>query len=190
MDLQNAKIQKAFDWLAKENGSDFLMSDEYCQTRDVFGARLSRITSEMEKMELLKETYALLAAIVGEIGNNAFDHNLGSWRDVPGIYFAYDLEKKFIVIADRGQGLLATLKRVAPELKTENQAIMLAFTKVISGRAPEKRGNGLKFVESTVRKYKLKVYFYSNDGAYVVNEGLHVGEASQNLKGVLAVINF
>ena len=64
------------------------------------------------------------------------------------------------------------------------------FTKVISGRAPEKRGNGLKFVESIVRKYHLKVYFYSNDGMRIINQGLHAGDTLQNSKGVLAIINF
>ena len=190
MTSSDIRIQKAFDWLKKENGENFLLSEEYCPTRDVFGARLGRMAQEMEKREFLKETYALLAAIAGEIGNNAFDHNLGSWHDVPGIYFVYDLENRFMVIADRGQGLLATLKRVAPELQTENQAIKMAFTKVISGRSPERRGNGLKFVESVVHQYHLKINFYSNDGMYIINQGLHEGDVEQHLKGVLAVINF
>src|SRR3989344_8795022 len=189
MDFKDIRIQKAFDWLERDAGSDFLMPEEYCQTRDVFQARLGSMIQVLEKEELLKETYALLGAIAGEIGNNSFDHNMGSWRDVPGVYFSYDTKQRFIVLADRGQGLLATLKRVAPELETENQAIEMAFTKVISGRAPERRGNGLKFVEGWVRKYGFKVYFYFNEGMYIVNQGLHAGE-SRDVKGVLAIINF
>ncbi len=190
MDHKDTFVKKAFDWLEKEHGENFLLAEEYCQTRDVFAARLGRLSQEIEKRESLKEIHALLVAIVGEIGNNAFDHNLGSWHDIPGVCFVYDLEKRFVIIADRGQGLLATLKRVAPELVTENQAIELAFTKVISGRAPERRGNGLKFVELVVRKYNLKMYFYSNNGMYIVNQGLHAGIAREGLKGVLAIINF
>lgn len=190
MTLQDKRIQKAFEWLRKDNGESFLLSEEHCQTRDVFAARLGRMSQEMEENLSLKEIYSLLAAITGEVGNNAFDHNLGGWHDVPGIYFAYDLGKRFIVVADRGQGLLATLKKVAPELQNENQAIELAFTKIISGRAPEKRGNGLKFVETVVRQYHLKVYFYSNNGMYIINQGLRQGDEPLPLEGVLAVIHF
>lgn len=190
MTLQDNRIQKAFEWLQKDNGEGFLLPEEHCQTRDVFAARLDRMRYDMKENISFKKTYPFLAAIAGEIGNNAFDHNLGGWHDVPGVYFAYDLEKRFIVVADRGQGLLATLKKVAPELQTENEAIELGFTKIISGRAPEKRGNGLKFVEAIVREHHLKVYFYSNNGMYIINQGLHQGDDSLPLKGVLAVIHF
>ncbi len=190
MVLQDNRIQKAFEWLKKDNGEGFLLPEEYCQTRDVFSARLGRMSQDMEKSLSLRGIYPLLAAVTGEIGNNAFDHNLGGWHDVPGVYFTYDLEKRFIVVADRGQGLLATLKKVAPELESENQAIELAFTKIISGRAPEKRGNGLKFVEAVVRQHGLKVYFYSNNGMYIINQGLHQGNEPLPLKGVLAIIYF
>lgn len=85
--------------------------------------------------------------------------------------------------------MLATLRRVRPELVSENEAIKLAFTEIISGRAPEQRGNGLKFVEAVVRDNGFKVYFYSNDGAYIVNNGLREGD-TQPLHGVLAILSF
>lgn len=189
MNMKDVRIQKAFDWLARENGEGFLLSDEHCPTRDVFQARLDRMSREMERMESLKELYSLLAAIVGELGNNAFDHNLGSWRDERGIYFQHDLGKRFVIVADRGQGVLATLRRVKPELVNEYEAIKIAFTEIISGRAPEQRGNGLKFVKAVVRENGLKVYFYSNDGAYIINNGFRE-EVSQPLHGVLAILHF
>jgi len=34
----------------------------------------------------------LLLAIIGKIGNNAYDHNPDNWRNVPGTYFAIDVE--------------------------------------------------------------------------------------------------
>lgn len=184
------RIQKAFDWLTRESGEGFLLSDEHCPTRDIFQARLDRLSREMESSKNFKELYYLIVAVVGEIGNNAFDHNLGSWKDEKGIYFVYDIDKHFVVIADRGQGLLATLIRIRPELQTENQAIKIAFTEKISGRAPEQRGNGLKFVESVVRNNNFKIDFYSGDGAYIINNGLRKNKARQNLRGVLAVIYF
>lgn len=183
-------IQKAFDWLTKDNGEGFLLPSEHCPTRDIFQARLDHLSREMESSKKFKELYSLIVAVVGEIGNNAFDHNLGSWKDEKGIYFVYDLRERFVVIADRGRGILATLKRVRPKLQTENQAIKIAFTEKISGRAPEQRGNGLKFVESVARKNNFKIDFYSGDGAYIINNGLRKSEARQNLKGVLAILYF
>lgn len=35
MGIRDFRIQKAFDWLAKENGENFLAPDEHCPTRDV-----------------------------------------------------------------------------------------------------------------------------------------------------------
>jgi len=188
METHDQKIQKAFDWLSKENGENFLTSNEHCPTRDIFQARLDRMSREMESVESLRDIFPLVSAITGEIGNNSFDHNLGNWRDEKGVYFSYDLDQRFIVLADRGQGVLATLKRVKPELQTEQEAIKVAFTEIVSGRAPESRGNGLKFVESSVRKYGLKVYFYSGDGMVVVNNGLHEGDDTRSLRGVLAIL--
>jgi len=54
------------------------------------------------------------------------------------------------VIADRGQGVLASLRRVLPGLQRDQYALDTAFSKIISGRSPEKRGNGLKFVREVV----------------------------------------
>src|SRR3990172_8801114 len=132
-------IKRAFDWLEQKNGENFLNPDEHCPTRDVFDARYNRLVGELEARGSWPKTYSLIAAIAGELANNSFDHNLGMWRDEKGIYFRYDLSKKVIVIADRGQGVLATLKHVKNELQTEDEAIKVAFTEFISGRAPEKR---------------------------------------------------
>lgn len=107
---------------------------------------------------------ALLVAIVGEVGDNSFAHNLGNWLDVPGVYFGYNLEKREIVLADRGRGVLATLKRVRPSLLTHEEALKTAFTEVLSGRAPEPRGNGLKFVRETVAHASLTFSFMMHSG--------------------------
>jgi hypothetical protein len=64
-----------------------------------------------------KPLFSLLTSVAGEIGNNSYDHNLGQWPDIPGIFFAYDLNKKQIALADRGVGILETLRKVKPELK-------------------------------------------------------------------------
>jgi len=128
---------------------------ELCPTRDIFQARLDTLYQESIRLgSLSEEETALLVATAGEIGNNCFDHNLGQWQDQTGCWFSwFQVENKeglFVVIADRGQGILASLKRVQPDLRTEEEALRVAFEQRISGRSPERRGNGLKFVRSVI----------------------------------------
>lgn len=87
MDIRASRIQKAFDWLAKENGENFLMPDEYCPTRDVFQVRLEKMNIFLKNDYTLNDIASLVVVIIGEIGNNAFDHNLGNWRDEAGRLF-------------------------------------------------------------------------------------------------------
>lgn len=180
-------LKKAFQWLELENGVGFLSSQEHCPNTILFQTRLEHMLKEMGNSSF---DFPLVGLIAGEIGNNAFDHNLGSWKDEKGIYFTYNLPEKFILIADRGQGLLSTLKHVRPELKTEQEAIQLAFTEKISGRFPEKRGKGLKLVRQVVQEKNWKLYFYSGNGMLILNKELLRGKECQNFKGVLAVLKF
>ena len=132
----------------------------------------------------------MLAAIAGEIGNNSFDHNLGSWPDVSGIFFGYDLSgaQITIILADRGQGVLKTLKRVKPELKNDEEALFTAFHEKISGRAPEPRGNGLKFVREAIEGSKRHLVFISGSAKIELNEKINISH-TEAIHGCLAVIN-
>ncbi|PIX03362.1 hypothetical protein COZ78_00740, partial [bacterium (Candidatus Gribaldobacteria) CG_4_8_14_3_um_filter_42_11] len=161
-DIENYNVKDLFklakNWIASDSGFEPRQSF-YCLDSSVFQARLSRLENELGKMKELSAIFPLITAITGEIGNNSFDHNLGNWPDVPGIFFAYDLNKKIVVLADRGQGILKTLKRVIPNLKNHREALYVAFTKIISGRRPESRGNGLKFVKEVVMNNKISLFF-------------------------------
>lgn len=126
--------------------------DEHCQTRDVFTGRLDHVRIILERTLKFVSCSSELIAAAGEIGNNVFDHNIGQWRDTPGCWFGWTMEDSVwgSVIADRGQGVLATLRRIRPELSDDASALNVAFHEVISGRSPEQRGNGLKFVASVI----------------------------------------
>jgi hypothetical protein len=124
----------------------------------VFQARLEQFQARLSRITPLT-TVSLVTAIAGEIGNNSFDHNLGNWPDIPGIFFSYSIRSRKVVLADRGQGILATLKRVRPELTNADEALKVAFTETISGRFPEARGNGLKFVRSIIIGNPFSLYF-------------------------------
>lgn len=181
----------AKSWVLSSEGKE--PQDEwYCPNSIVFQARLMRMEKNLLERENEFPYASLIVSAVGEIGNNSFDHNLGNWRDVPGVLYAYDMEKREIVLADRGQGVFTTLKRVKPELETDEEALRVAFTEVISGRAPEARGNGLKLVRMIVERYPLSVDFYSGTGKVLLRHGktMKIEQSGFSVKGCLAFIVF
>ncbi len=165
----------------------------YYETRDFFQARLSRMQAELVKLPNFLNLSYLCVAIAGEIGNNSFDHNLGNWPDIGGIFFGYDLKKRHIVLADRGQGILKTLKRVRPQIKDDQEALRVAFTEILSGRAPEARGNGLKFVKNIVASNPLKLKFQSGNAELECDRhhsDLCIEKKDERIHGCLAIIDF
>lgn len=170
-----------------------LSPNHYCQTRDVFQARLEHMANVLDEEANSKILAPLLTAVTGEIGNNSFDHNLGNWPDVPGIFFAYDINKRIIVLGDRGVGIRATLLRIRPDIKDDIAALRVAFTERISGRAPEQRGNGLKFVRNVAIKNPIGIHLQSGAAfaSIAKNMGsLKINLAERNIRGVLANIMY
>ena len=135
----------------------------------------------------------MITAVAGEIGNNSFDHNLGNWPDIPGVFFSYAIRNRKVALADRGQGVLTTLKRVRPQLASSSEAIKVAFTETISGRYPEARGNGLKFVRSIIVKNPFSLHFQSGDAQLYLKRddvGLDVRQTESIINGCFALISF
>lgn len=182
--------QLAYQWIMAELKNVNVVSDYYCQTRDVFETKNNRILNDLIKNNANKNKAYLISAIIGEIGNNSFDHNLGNWPDVIGIFFSYEIKNKElkIILADRGQGILKTLKKVRPKLKNDSEALQIAFKEKISGRAPENRGNGLKFVKNSVKKIKATLFFASGNGCAELNHQIKIKQTDQNIKGCLAIL--
>lgn len=145
-----ADFSRAFEWLEKKTLRES-PKDTVCETRDVLTARLSPLKN-LTKQGLNPEDLPLLISTVGEIGNNSFDHNLGQWRDVPGCWMEIQVtgNRLWVCLADRGQGIYGSLSKTNKGIKTDQAAIETAFEKFVSGRAPEKRGNGLKYVKNTI----------------------------------------
>jgi len=166
--------------------------DVYCQTRDVFQARLEQLQSKLSRITPLT-TVSLVTAVAGEIGNNSFDHNLGNWPDIPGIFFSYSIRSRKVVLADRGQGILVTLKRVRPGLVSAEEALKVAFTETISGRFPETRGNGLKFVKSIIIENPFTLYFQTGNACLYLkrhDKDVIIQQAKTSIKGCFAIIGF
>lgn len=164
----------------------------YSITQDSFRARLGHMAEIINAEPKMSGVAALVAALTGEIGNNSFDHNLGSWPDIPGIFFAYDVNKRIIVLADRGVGIRATLSRVRPGLIDDLEALKVALTEHLSGRAPEQRGNGLKFVVNVAMEYAIRINLQSGTAVAIIDKekGQSIELADRNIRGVIARIEY
>lgn len=164
----------------------------YCRTRDVFQARLEAFQSKLTSTASV-DASSLITAVAGEIGNNSFDHNLGNWPDIPGIFFSYSMRNRTVVLADRGLGILSTLQRVRPQLTNSEDALKVAFTETLSGRYPETRGNGLKFVRSVIIRNPFTLYFQTGDASLFLKESdkdIMVKKTDTSIRGCLAIIGF
>lgn len=180
----------AGDWVLK--GTE-VSPQFYCSNSAVFQTRLIQMQDLVAGVAGLNSIFSLVVAITGEIGNNSFDHNLGNWPDTPGIFFGYDIHKRNIVLADRGLGILATLKRVKPELDNHQEALRTAFTEIISGRSPESRGNGLKFVRKIVSENPIGLVFRTGDAELILAKDsgeLKIRSSLEPFRGCLAFITF
>ena len=180
----------ASEWI--EDGAPF-PGTFYCATSSIFNARLTKMEYALMQKPGFEKLYSLITLITGEIGDNSFAHNLGKWPDTPGIFFGYNLEKRIVVLADRGLGILETLQRVRPQLASHVEAVKVAFTEFISGRAPEKRGNGLKLVREVIIDQPFDLFYTSGDAEVWMkgsNKVFRVTRGQRTLRGCLAKIEF
>jgi len=180
----------ASEWI--QDGVEF-PGTFYCPTSSTFNARLTKMEYALMQKPGFEKLYSLIVLVAGEIGDNSFAHNLGKWPDTPGIFFGYDLVKGIVVLADRGLGILETLRRVRPELLSHVAAVEVAFTEFISGRAPEKRGNGLKLIREVVMAQPIDLFFTSGDAEVRIKDpdrAFHVTRGQRIVRGCLAKIEF
>ena len=183
-------IKFASEWI--QDGIEF-PSAFYCPTSSIFNARLTKMQNALMQKPGFEKLYSLIVLVAGEIGDNSFAHNLGKWPDTPGIFFGYDIQKGIVVLADRGLGILETLRRVRPNLSTHVKAVEVAFTEFLSGRAPEKRGNGLKLVREVVLTNPIGLFFTSGDAEVHLkgdDKSFRVTRGPNAVRGCMAKINF
>ena len=171
------RILDSIETASKENNTDL-----FCKYRDVFQARLDSF--------VLKTNKYLESAVIGEIGNNTFDHNLDfSAGKARGTYFNPDFDG-CIVLADYGQGIRKSLSKIK-SFNDDFTALKTAFTERISGRAPEQRGNGLKFVLESFTEKNWELYFQSGIAVCEIKNGnVSFYETDFSIIGCLAVMKF
>lgn len=165
-------ICASLDWF--QNPKTLPAGEEICSTRDVFQGRLDSMLRDLSRKKLNGTELSLFTAILGELGNNCFDHNLGQWRDISGCRFQHGFQEGQLwgIIADRGQGVCSSLRRVVPNIKDDEEALEIAFHKKLSGRSPENRGNGLKFVRSVINGNEERGLFFVSGNASRIFGGL------------------
>ncbi|MFA6047470.1 MAG: hypothetical protein WCV59_01455 [Parcubacteria group bacterium] len=190
MDTNLEKL--GYQWITATSDSVDVESEYYCQTKDIFEARNDRMSEELIIRGMDDGLAYLIYAIAGELGNNSFDHNIGNWPNVMGIFYAFDYDGKngILVIADRGIGVLGSLKNAVSNLKDDKEALEIAFTKKISSRVLENRGNGLKFIKSNVSEKNFTLEFISGNAKADLNHDMKISEAEQLIAGCLAILKF
>lgn len=190
--LTSSCVELAKKWIRNDIGekpNDIF----YCPDSSIFQGRLYKLRVAISRSQEIESLFSLLISVVGEIGDNSFGHNLGNWPDVIGIFFGYDIKNKVIVLADRGQGVFKTLKRVKPELQNDIEALKVAFTEILSGRSPENRGNGLKYVREIIGKNPISLFFQSGEAQLNLSKNsseLKIKKAKDSFRGCLAIIKF
>lgn len=166
-----------------EESSQKKDTDYFCITRDIFQARLDSFIFKSQKY--------IESALIGEIGNNTFDHNWKfSENKMRGAYLNLSFQEKYVVLADFGRGIKESLSSVI-KLTSDVEAVETGFTKQISGRLPEQRGNGLKFVAETVKSKKWKLYFQTGNGyCSIEDSNISFSQADDYYTGCLAILDF
>lgn len=191
MDKKQKLIQEAFVWLQSVQPNTMGIESLYCQTRDVFEERNKRVANLLLEAGKDESFSYLLSSVVGELGNNSFDHNIANWPNIPGVYFVIDLEAHSVIIADRGRGIRTTLLNIRPNISSDLEALKVAFTELVSGRSPEQRGNGLKFVRNTVLGLGLELKFFSGNAVYSLSDkNENFEQTKYNIHGMIALISF
>lgn len=170
----------------------------HCDFRDEFEAHLlSKIRMMFRDFGLNTDDEYRATTLLGELGNNVFDHNVGSWsmnfKGAIIISQNYPESKKIeVVVADSGVGFKESLKLRDPNIKNDIEAIKLGLSG-ITGRVGEDRGNGLKLIQDwTINKFSGIVKIHSGKGLVIVDKEGKKEKEVFNILGTIAsfIINY
>lgn len=186
-------------YLGQFEGIDFNEYDNpnvqeilHCSFRDGFNAQLeSRIRRMFRNFGMQGDDERRATALVGELGNNVFDHNEGIWpSDVGGAIIIaqnYPKKKKIeVLVADPGVGFLNSLKGVEPKPPTTDIEAIVMGLKGITGRVGEKRGNGLILVQKWTRDQSGSLRIHSGSGLVMVDRKGQKRHQVNKIPGTLA----
>lgn len=163
----------------------------HCHMVDEFNARLFHFIKMFRNFGLSETDSYKATNIVAELGNNVFDHNLGSWPHlISGSFIVgknYPNYKKMeITIGDPGIGYYGSLRARFPNMKEDIEAIELGL-KGNTGWIDVKRGNGLKYVQKwTIQDFDGQIMIHSGSGlAIIKSDGINYHKVDK-IQGTIA----
>ena len=165
----------------------------HCSTRDQFDGRLGRFVSMFQHFGLDENEAKRATSLIGELGNNTFDHNLGNWpTDVSGCIIAAqnypNLKRIQVAVGDPGVGFLGSLKAAFPELTNDIEAVKKGLGGN-SGRIGEVRGNGLRIIQNwTIDNFSGMLAIHSGEGFVQVEKDRMMEKRVNRILGTVAQI--
>lgn len=157
-------------------------NSNWSSNKGIFDARLQSYNLHTELW--------LFGAVIGEIGFNTFDHNFGFNHSIKkGLYCNFEFDTDSVLLLDCGRGIKDSLTKVRPDLQDDLSAIRVAFTEMVSGRAPEQRGNGLKFVLNSIIQNNWYMYYQSGNAICLADStGYSFSTSELNYSGCLCLL--
>ncbi|MEK7147128.1 MAG: hypothetical protein AAB772_02630 [Patescibacteria group bacterium] len=163
-----------------ERENDNVCEIIHCIFRDELDARLGKINRMFLHFGLGEIEGSMTTSLVGELGNNVFDHNDGQWpTSVRGAIILAQVNPRQrrieVVVADPGIGFKGSLAALSAPVKNDDlEAIKLGLSGV-TGRIGEPRGQGLRIVQNwTINNFAGIVRIHSGSGLVIVDKnGLH-----------------
>ena len=193
-DYQSATINRAaLEAALRAEGEDFFQA-VVTERPHLFSDTAFFISAaQMTQMQAIIAAVMQVAALPAWVAAAPLPAGIHSAPQSQGVFFGYDIPKRVIVLADRGRGVRTTLQQIRPELSDDMEALRVAFTEVLSGRSPEKRGNGLKVVRSIAESSSIGLLFRSGIGKAIIPK--HLGKirieiTDENISGTYAVITY
>ena len=171
----NEANNELHDVLTPEQENANIHEVMHCIYRDEFNARLDRFITMFKTFGLSESDAQRATAVVGELGNNVFDHNLGNWpTTISGCIIAAQHYPKTntieIAVGDPGIGFYGSLKTAFPNINSDIEAIKLGLAGN-TGRVGEIRGNGLKLIQQwTLQNFSGTVMIHSGSGLVIVDK--------------------
>lgn len=165
----------------------------HCRFRDEFHGRLGRFIKIFHNFGLDENQARLVTALVGELGNNVFDHNALNWpTDITGCFIMAQnypaLHMIEFAISDPGVGFLGSLKNKFPFLEDDITAIKYGL-EGNSGWFEGRRGNGLINIKNwTFQNFSGNICIHSGSGMVQVNEGGILGKNVYKIIGTIVQI--
>jgi hypothetical protein len=193
--LTYSSFLEGFSYIVfKEQNSPDIQEILHCNFRDEFNAQLeSRIRRMFKSFGMNDADEQRATALVGELGNNVFDHNEGVWpTDIRGAIIIaqnYPVARQVqVVVADPGIGFLGSFRTIidpAPPT-TDIEAIKLGL-RGISSRVGEKRGIGLKLIQDwTINKFNGILRIQSGKGLVIITRNEQEEKTVNDVLGTLA----